>query len=269
MRGQHEPYQLINNASFSGSSFLLPSSTDGWRSLAASSSDEFQINTHVSSDQLYPAIASLHSGGFVVTWESNLQDGSGLGIYGQMYTALGQKDGSEFHVSTYTSGDQKYSRVAALPHDGFVVTWHRPKQGANNADARIYAQIFSSSGAKVGDEFRVDTFESYKTDPDIASLANGGFVIVWASEGGQDGSAGAVIGQRYSSDGQRNGGEFQINTYSISAQFGARAATLADGSLVLTWGSNGQDGSGWGGQDGWFTLRCIVRLALRLGQNSK
>jgi hypothetical protein len=46
-------------------------------------SDEFVVNTHTADDQDRPAIASDPSGNLVVVWESDNQDGSGLGIYGQ------------------------------------------------------------------------------------------------------------------------------------------------------------------------------------------
>jgi Ca2+-binding RTX toxin-like protein len=50
---------------------------------------EFRINTYTAYDQLDPSVAALADGGFVVTWESQNQDGSSYGIYGQRYDANG------------------------------------------------------------------------------------------------------------------------------------------------------------------------------------
>ena len=47
-------------------------------------------------------MAALAGGGFVVTWTSDGQDGSGYGIYGQRYAADGTAVGSEFRVNTFT-----------------------------------------------------------------------------------------------------------------------------------------------------------------------
>ena len=47
--------------------------------------DEFMANTYISSQQVDPSVASLADGGFMVTWESSGQDGSGYGIYGQRF----------------------------------------------------------------------------------------------------------------------------------------------------------------------------------------
>ncbi len=46
--------------------------------------DEFQINTYIPGDQMYPAIAMKQSGEFVVVWQSDGQDGSGYGIFGEV-----------------------------------------------------------------------------------------------------------------------------------------------------------------------------------------
>lgn len=50
---------------------------------------EFRVNTYTAYDQLNPSVAALTDGGFVVTWESQNQDGSDFGVYGQRYDANG------------------------------------------------------------------------------------------------------------------------------------------------------------------------------------
>ena len=46
---------------------------------------EFQVNTYTDNGQIYPSVAALSGGGFVVTWQSYEQDGSDTGIYGQLF----------------------------------------------------------------------------------------------------------------------------------------------------------------------------------------
>jgi hypothetical protein len=84
---------------------------------------EFQVNTYVVNAQSSPSIAGLAGGGFVVAWDSNGQDGSGYGVYGQVFDSAGNKVGAEFRVSTFTNGDQFLSSAAGLAGGGFVVTW--------------------------------------------------------------------------------------------------------------------------------------------------
>jgi hypothetical protein len=52
---------------------------------------ETLINTTTLSQQSMPAITGLADGGYVATWASNGQDGSGFGIYGQRFDAQGQR----------------------------------------------------------------------------------------------------------------------------------------------------------------------------------
>ena len=52
---------------------------------------EFQVNTYTSLDQKFPSITGLNDGGFVVSWRSGGQDGSGLGVYAQVCNADGTK----------------------------------------------------------------------------------------------------------------------------------------------------------------------------------
>src|SRR6185312_14959596 len=86
----------------------------------------FQINSFDGSKadvKQLPAVAALRGGAFVVVWESKGEDGSGYGIYGQVFKANGLKSGGEFKVNTTTSNDQTQPAVAALADGGFIVVW--------------------------------------------------------------------------------------------------------------------------------------------------
>jgi hypothetical protein len=50
-------------------------------------SDEFQVNTFTAGDQGTPSVAAASDGRFLVAWQSAGQDGSGLGVYGQLFAA--------------------------------------------------------------------------------------------------------------------------------------------------------------------------------------
>jgi len=73
---------------------------------------ELQVNTYTNNAQFYSAVAALVGGGYVVTWSSDGQDGSGWGVYGQRYDASGAASGGEFQVNNYTPNHQIYSSVA-------------------------------------------------------------------------------------------------------------------------------------------------------------
>jgi hypothetical protein len=48
----------------------------------------FRVNTYTTNAQLRQAVTSDGLGRFVVVWESNLQDGSGHGVFGQRYSEM-------------------------------------------------------------------------------------------------------------------------------------------------------------------------------------
>ena len=208
--------------------------------------NEFQINTNKSNDQQYPVIASLKDGGFVVVWNSNNQDGSDYGVFGQRFNSSGTAIGGEFQVNTHTAFHQTDSRVTGTGDGGFLVTWTSTDSAQDGSGYGVFAQRFNSSGTKVGAEFQVNTTtSSHQLHSNPTSLTGGGFVITWASNE-QDGSGKGVFGQLYDASGVAVGGEFQINTHTNADQMLPRVTSLSDGGFVATWSSDQQDGSGFG-----------------------
>jgi len=54
--------------------------------------DEFQINTYATGDQRNAAVVMNETGKFVTVWQSDGQDGSGFGIFGQLGPIIGSAD---------------------------------------------------------------------------------------------------------------------------------------------------------------------------------
>jgi hypothetical protein len=202
--------------------------------------DEFRVNTYTTGGQNSPSVAMGADGDFVVAWESNGQDGSGVGVYAQRYNAAGVPQGTEFHVNTYTTNNQSFSKVA-LDADGFVIAWR--SYGQDGSAYGVYAQRYNAVGEPQGDEFRVNTYTtSNQGAPSVAIDADGDFVIAWESWF-QDGSNGSVYAQRYNAAGEPQGGEFRVNTYTTTWHLGPSLAMDSNGDFVIAWWSSGQDGS--------------------------
>lgn len=105
---------------------------------------EFRVNTTTADDQYNVKIASLADGGFVIVWESYLQDGSGAGVYAQRYGANGAVMGTEFRVNTTVADDQAVPDVVGLSDGGFIVTWSSALQDGDSYG--VYAQRYDASG---------------------------------------------------------------------------------------------------------------------------
>jgi Ca2+-binding RTX toxin-like protein len=205
---------------------------------------EFQVNSFTTNSQRNSTVAMDADGDFVVTWASYGQDGSRYGVYAQRYNAAGIAQGSEFKVSSFTTGSQRDSTVAMDADGDFVITWS--SIGQDGSGYGVYAQRYNAAGVAQGGEFQVNSFttnnQRYST---VAMDADGDFVVTWTSNG-QDGSGYGIYAQRYSAAGIVQGGEFRVNSFTTGNQIASTVTMDADGDFVITWTSNGQDGSGYG-----------------------
>ncbi len=207
---------------------------------------EFRVNTFVTGDQRDPDVASNGTGDFVVVWASP-QDGSGDGVFAQRFASSGAPVGPEFQVNSFTTGTQYQPAVAADLSGNFVVVWS--SLGQEGAGAEVFGQRFSSSGVRLGSEFRVNTFTTGDQHrPDVGSDSAGNFLVVWqdgAEPGGGPAGRG-VFGRSYDSSGAPVGPEFQVNTHTTGFHGAPAVAVNPAGGAVVVWHSDGQDGSDLG-----------------------
>ncbi|NOT16045.1 MAG: hypothetical protein HOP21_10860 [Methylotenera sp.] len=208
-------------------------------------SNDILVNSTIATKQEAPSVTALTDGGFVVSWTSYNQDHiDGFpGVYLQQYDANGSPTGGEVLVNSNVIETQSASTITALAGGGFVVSWQTA--GVDGDDFSIAAQIFDASGSYYASEFRVNSHTaSAQTQPSIAALADGGFVVSWDSYA-QDGDSNGIYAQRFDATGNPLGSEFRVNTYTIAHQYQPSIAALTDGGFVVSWTSL-QDGSVYG-----------------------
>ena len=213
--------------------------------VAAKTDPEFQVNTYTTGRQGRPAAAIDFHGNLVVVWESDGQDGSGTGVFGQRYNAKHAAAGGEFRVNTTTASNEFDPAIAAAPDGNFVVVW--TEYNAGSPDVR--AQRFDIAGAKLGGEFLVDADTAGgQLDPAVAADAAGRFVVVWSGSGASvgDDPGSAVLGQRFDAAGAKIGPVFQVNTYTTGSQTHPAIAMDRAGNFVVVWQNYPQDGAGTG-----------------------
>ncbi|UVC07722.1 cadherin-like domain-containing protein [Rhizobium sp. TH2] len=205
---------------------------------------EQHVSAHTASDQNTPSVVALEDGGWVVTWQSNLQDGSGYGIYQQAYNADGTTRGTETRVNTYVTNSQELQQIIALPDGGWVIAWR--SDGQDGSSYGVYQQVYNANGSARGVETQVNTYTSGgQEQPQFTLLPDGGWVVTWQSDL-QDGSNYGIYQQVFNADGTKDGGEIQVNTNTGNYQYNAQVTTLLDGGWVVSWQSYTQDGSGNG-----------------------
>jgi VCBS repeat-containing protein len=199
------------------------------------------VNTEFSSSQFQPDVIAHTDGGFQITWTSvnsgSAGDGSSNGVFTQRYNAAGATVGGETQVNVETDGAQDLPKTAALAAGRFVVVWQSDTNGTagDGSSHGIFARLFDNAGVPEAGEFLVNSFTNgSQTDPQVAALSGGDFVVVWRSEG-QDSSSGGIYGQRFTALGVAVGDEFRVNDTISGNQTTPAITALTDGKFVVSW----------------------------------
>jgi cysteine-rich repeat protein len=152
--------------------------------------------------------------------------------------------GSEFQVNSYTRGNQWLPAIAASSAGAFVVVWRDAYQDGDLLG--VFGQQFAGDGQRLGEEFQVNAYTSRLQDRGrLAFGTDGTWLAVWESFL-QDGDQRGIFGQRFASGGERIGGEFQVNTFTLGTQSVPDIASDGLGRFGVVWTSNGQDGDSRG-----------------------
>jgi hypothetical protein len=170
------------------------------------------------------------NGNFVVAWQSNgLEDSD---IYAQRYAATGDRLGDNFRVNDDSGASSQYIPAIAMScNGGFVVVWIDERNG--NWD--IYGQRYSASGAKQGENFRVndDSDSTSQVDPAVDMDSNGNFVVTWSDDRNGDWD---IYAQRFAASGVKLGANFRVNSDNSDSTQGASAIALDDnGDFIVAW----------------------------------
>jgi hypothetical protein len=207
---------------------------------------EFSASTNNGNIQMQATSAALHDGSFVVVWTDYSTvggDASVTAIKQQHFDALGNKIGGETLVNTITLQGQSAPAIAVLSDGSYLVAYIDGSQTAPDTSATaIRAQHFSAGGTPIGSEFLVNTTTANsQVFPTITALANGGYVIAWGdfSQTGGDTDQGAIRYQRFDAGDNKVWPEFLVNTTTPGSQTTPAAATLVDGTYVITWQDQG------------------------------
>ena len=204
---------------------------------------EFRANTTTSGDQDTPSVTALANGKFVVVWEDASQTGGGnsshSAVRGQLYNADGSPASGEFLVNQTTFGDQEDAVVAGLSDGRFVVAWKDVSlTGGDNSGASVRARIFNVDGSPAGDEFLVNTrTESDQSDPAIAALAGGGFVVTWTDRFSSTDLD--IRGRAFDATGAALGSDFPIDTSGNNDETQSAVVGLANGNYAVVWQDEG------------------------------
>ncbi len=206
---------------------------------------EFQVSAQTTADQRSPAVAMDANGDFVVAW----QDDSGVntddsGVLARQYNQNGNPVDIQFQVNTYLPGWQAHPDIAIDSAGSFVIVWDSWEQDGNGTG--IFGQRFDSTGSTIGSEFQVNSWTNNdQIYPSVTFDGDGKIIVVWQSEE-QDGDQSGIFGQRYHANGNPQGNNFPVNTFTTHSQISPAVHANANGQFTVVWQGWGQDGSGFG-----------------------
>ncbi|HEY5723590.1 MAG TPA: calcium-binding protein [Allosphingosinicella sp.] len=223
-----------------------------------------------------PEIAGLSNGSAAVVWWDDMDFDPT--VNGAIVAPGGTVQ--SFSIVTNEGGAQGRPQIATLNGGNFVVAWDDTSGVGGDSDGTaVKAQIFDSAGNKFGPELLANTTTAgSQSNPYVAALPGGGFVIVWdgggqifdalgnkiggefavaaggnigvRSDGGfvvvyvaADGDQNGIYAQQYAADGSAVGGPVLVNSVTSGNQIDPDAVMLVNDELFVTW----QDNSGVGG----------------------
>lgn len=189
---------------------------------------DFKVNSDSSRyvNQFFSRIASDQRGFFVVVWNDQGFDANDRQIYFQRFDSLANRIGGPVLVSGSTNHKNSEPCIAMRPSGSFVISWINWKNiGCENpklcALYDIWVQGFDSEGRPAWSlqQVDVDRPESalVEMQPSIAIDKNGNFIVVWATQNPDQ--TRDIYAQRFSSVGERIGGNFEVRVAPLSSQY--------------------------------------------------
>jgi FG-GAP-like repeat/FG-GAP repeat len=156
--------------------------------------------------------------------------GNDTDIVARVVSATGAV-GGQFDIDNQTD-NRDFSEVATLSNGNFAVVY---RDEFNSGPTDIKYAVFSPAGTQVAGPlaFPGGNGPGGETEPDVAALRNGGFVIVWTDP---DTDFGDVRASIFSNAGSLVVDNILVSTTTQSLQQQASVVALADGGFLVSWG---------------------------------
>ena len=104
---------------------------------------EFQVNDTTASNQTRPAVAADPETGFVVAWQSSLQDTSGEGVFLRTFRPNGTPiDSADVPVNGTVAGDQENASVALSADGEVAVVWQDFDHANGTSREDVVGRVF-------------------------------------------------------------------------------------------------------------------------------
>ena len=198
----------------------------------------FQMNDQLEQgNQGSPAVAGLAKGGYFSAWNGP----NGSYIQARVTSGSGVPLADEFGATSATANQQFEASLAGLANGRAVMAF--TDYSADDDEGDIAARMFKKNGDPVFVDFPVSASSTEEDfEPDIAPLADGGFVVTWTRDQDSDDADFDVHLRVFNADGSPR---TEVDGVTLTIATDARrssVAGLADGNFVVAWEQTPDEG---------------------------
>ncbi|MDH7599573.1 MAG: hypothetical protein QHH07_08075 [Sedimentisphaerales bacterium] len=188
----------------------------------------------------FPDVAAGPDGSFAVCW---LEDRTTDAVRVRLFDPNGQPRGASVKVNTIGLSSLSRPSLGFLSDGRMIVVWDGDPNRASEDDIR--ARILDMDGRPIGDEFVVNsTTTGAQQYPRLACAEDGNILVVWEGPAGDANSGIKIFGRIVGPTVGMVGPEMLISNLEGSQR--SPVVSLLDGSMLVVWEDQQQDGSGSG-----------------------
>lgn len=191
-------------------------------------------------DQWTPSLTAAGDG-FMVAWttvEYNAGFNTGRNIMARMYDVTGRPAGTPFvaalevnQFGDVVTGSWEAQSALATLTDGRIVM-------AFANDGEIGLKLFSATGQELLGTWQANGLTGGRQgQPRVTALQDGGFLVAWDDDGGNDGSDYGVLGRRFTAQGIATGPDFVLSDNTYGSQTLPGITALTGGGFVVSYSS--------------------------------
>jgi hypothetical protein len=182
-----------------------------------------------------PKIAALSDGKFAVSWVGIPENGTHNHVYVQLFNADGSPAGDEQILNPASDDKQVEPSIVGLADGGFALAW---TDIVDRFTANILGQIFDDHGAKVGNQFVLNSDSViHHVQPTLAARPDGGFVASWSADDANLDTVDATV-RLFNADGTPASQELHSLDRYDHALVDPVVGALANGRFVTTFGAS-------------------------------
>jgi Ca2+-binding RTX toxin-like protein len=165
-----------------GSSWLIKARI--YDAAGAPVGSEFVVNSGAGATSVESSVTVLAGGAFAVAWYETGIAGSGHAI--QLFSASGERIGSQINVPSGLAGTQVGPKLVALADGGFALAWTANTGALSDGSGRaVFVQVFDALGQAAGGPMLANNQTvGEQFDPTITALGAGGFIVGWTDSAG-------------------------------------------------------------------------------------